>query len=361
MNKQMILILSGMIISLASCSRITATQPPPLVYKDVSSQTRYTIANFPSASFSDVIWRPDGKIIALQDLTLREPYAVEGDDILRYLDLEKDSKCSVATIYWYPTQLPDGRLGLIKRCSTDNMFTDVSYMVAYDWRTGELKQIVQKPLLNYATSRGFSWNPEMTRGIQVDTSGIAANLVWLTPVGPEPVNIIVQDGNRSWDLSRGYETTGDFDEDLRISMEGGLIVSPIWSPSGDKIAVFMSFDAMGMEGIIRLDQQFQLIFLYPDTGNWESALSGIYYPESPDWSPDGRNIAFVSHFTEDKEEGLWVFDAVSKSLILIAKGGEFSFKDLSWSPDSKFLAVLWCDGIDCDRSEIRKYSIPTIK
>lgn len=354
MNKQMILILSGMIISIASCSRITATQPPPLVYKDVSSQTRYTISNFPPASFSDVIWRSDGKIVAFQDSTLREPYALEGDVHLRYLDLEQDITC-VASVYWYPTPLSDGRLGLIKRCARELTFDNASYMVAYDWQTSELEQLVQNPLQNYATSRWFSWNPDMTRGIQVDTSGICASLAWITPVGSEPVNIVLRDGDRTWDLSKGfYEDTHDFDKD-------GLIICPTWSPKGDQIAIFMSFDAMGMTGIKRLDQQFQLIFLSPDTGDWESAFSGIYYPESLDWSSEGRYIAFVSHFIEDKEEGLWVFDAVSKSLILIAKGGEFSFKDLSWSPDSKFLAVLWCDGIDCNRSEIRKYSLPTIK
>jgi Tol biopolymer transport system component len=117
---------------------------------------------------------------------------------------------------------------------------------------------------------------------------------------------------------------------------------------------------MGMTGIKRLDQQFQLILLSPKTGESESVLSGIYFPEYLDWSPDGKSITFVSSLDEDNQ-AIFVFDVKARSLILIAKGKVFSFQDLSWSPDSQSIAVLWCDGIDCENSEIRKYSIPAIK
>lgn len=341
MRKSVILILSLMAYVLSSCSK-TSSLPE---YDDVSQEVEYSVLKFPFAKFDDVIWRTDGVLLAMQDETvrpLRQPYALEGDDKLRYLDLEQDSKCNEITQYRYPTQLPDGRLGLIKWCVTDNAFTYASYMVAYDWRTGHLEQIVQNPLKHFDISGCFSWNPEMTRGIQAVSNGLTGTLNWLTRVGPEPVYITLREGNRVWDLSKDFEENG--------SREGGRISCPSWSPKGDKIAVFVSFDAMGVEGIARLDKQSQLLLLSPETGESESVLSGIYYPESIEWSPDGENIAFVGDLTNE----LWVFNVKTRSLFLIAKGGEFD--DLSWSPDSQKIAVIWC--IECEKSEVRQYTLP---
>lgn len=187
----------------------------------------------------------------------------------------------------------------------------------------------------------------MTRGIQAVSNGLTGTLNWLTRVGPEPVYITLREGNRVWDLSKDFEENG--------SREGGRISCPSWSSKDDKIAVFVSFDAMGVEGIARLDKQSQLLLLSPETGEAESVLSDIYLPESIEWSPDGRNIAFIGALTNGLE-GMWLFDVETRSLLLIAKGGYF--KDLSWSPDSQKIAVIWCNGIECEKSEVRQYMLP---
>jgi WD40 repeat protein len=271
---------------------------------------------------------------------------LEGDTQLRYLDLEQDSKCKL-TQYRYPAQLPDGRLGFIKWCVTDNAFTDASYMVAYDWKTGRLEQIVQNPLKHFDISRCFSWDPEMTRGIQSVSNGLTGTLNWLTRVGPEPVNIALRDQNQEWDLAKDFEENG--------SREGGMISCPAWSPKGDIIGVFGSLDAMGVTGMARLDEPSELFFIFPETGRSESVLSGIYFPAFLEWSPDGERLAFRGSLVNDLY-GIWIFDIRTKSLLLVAKGEHF--KDLSWSPDSQKLAVIWCDTIDCEKSEIRQYTRP---
>lgn len=342
MKRSLILILYVTSYILSSCSQ-TSLLPD---YDDISGQVEYSVLNFPSVNFDSVIWRTDDIVIAIQDETvrpLRQPYALEGDDELRYLDLEQDSDCE-NTKYRYPTQLPDGTLGWIKWCVTDNAFSYASYMVAYDWRTGHLEQIIQNPLKHFDISGCFSWNPEMTKGIQAVSNGLTGTLNWLTRVGPEPVKITLRDGSRVWDLSKDFEVNG--------SREGGRISCPSWSPNGDQIAVFVSFDAMGVQGAARLDKQSQLVLLSPETGESESVLSGIYYPEFIEWSPDGENIAFVGDLTNE----LWVFNVETRSLFLIDKGGEFD--DLSWSPDAKNIAVIWCDKMECEKSEIRQYTLP---
>lgn len=339
MRKSLVLFLLAMALFLSSCK---ATRPSP-EYTNLTEKTTYSVLKFPPVKFDDIIWRTDGILLTMQ-YGRRQPYALEGDDGLRYLDLEQDSKCNLSTNYRYPTQLPDGRLGLLKMCATDNTFTDKTYMVAYNWNTSQLDQIVQNPLKHFNISECFSWNPDMTRGIQEVSDGLTGTLSWLTQVGPEPVHITLRDGSRVWNLSQDYEENG--------STEGGRTSCPSWSPKGDKIAVFVSFDAMGVKGIARLDKQTQLILFSPETGESESVLSGIYYPEFIEWSPDGESIAFVG----DRTKELWVFNVETPSLFLIDKGGEFD--DLSWSPDSRHIAIIWCDEQDCEKSEIRQYTLP---
>lgn len=346
MRKTFLLISSLIAYVLSACSNVS-TLPN---FKDVSEQVEYVVLDFSATRFDNLIWRTDGVLVALQDedvRPLRQPYALEEDRQLRYLDLEQDSKCEQITQYRYPTQLPDGRLGWIKWCVTDNVLTHTSHMVAYDWKTDRLEQIVRNPLKHFDISGCFSWNPEMTKGIQAVSNGLTGTLNWLTRVGPEPVHITLQDGKRVWDLSKDFEENG--------SREGGLISCPSWSPKGHVIAVFASLDAMGVKGIARLDKPSQLFLVFPETGETEVLLSDVYLPEFLEWSPDGKRLAFVGALA-NKLGGVWIFDMRTKSLLLIAKGGYI--KDLSWSPDSQKLAAIWCDAIECNQSEIRQYSVP---
>lgn len=342
------------------CILPSCLTPSPLPeYSDLSGAIEYSIAVFPDVKFDDILWRTDGVLIAVQrELVrpLRQPYSIEGDSNLSYLDLPQDSNCE-HTKYRFPTQLPDGRLGLIKWCVTDNVFTDTSYMVAYDWETSQLEQIVQNPLKHFDIAGCFSWNPEMTKGIQTVSNGLVGTLNWLTQIGPEPVHITLQDENHIWDLAKDYEEDG--------SIEGGRVSCPAWSPEGDRIAVFVSLDAVGVEGIERLNKPSQLFFFSPATGESESVLWDVYYSKSIQWSPDGTKIAFIGYlenglndYQGDEPYGLWVFDVEARSLSLIAT--EQYFEDLSWSPDSQRLAVIWCDQLDCaesEKTEIREYTL----
>jgi WD40 repeat protein len=288
-------------------------------------------------------------IVAIQNedvRPLRQPYVREGDKIVRFFDLEQDKRCSNITQYRYPTQLPDGRLGWIKWCVTDNVLTNASYLFAYDWKTGQLEQIVQNPLKHFDISGCYSWNPGMTKGIQRVSNGLTGTLNWLTKNGPEPVHMILRDENRIWDLSKDFETNG--------SRAGGRISCPSWSSTGNLIAVFGSLDAMGVSGSARLDKPSQLFLLDPKTQEAESVLSSIYLPKSLEWSPDGQQLAFIGALANELH-GVWVFEAKTKSLTLLAKDGYF--KDLGWSPDSRKLAVIWCDSIECEKSEIRQYTL----
>ncbi len=103
--------------------------------------------------------------------------------------------------------------------------------MAYDWVTGELAPIINTPLPNDLASF-CTWNPDMTRGVQLVSNRLAGTLYWITPAGIEPMKVVVGEGKRSWSL----------DQDLVELLAGnrteaGLAGEADWSPNGEKIAM----------------------------------------------------------------------------------------------------------------------------
>ena len=64
------------------------------------------------------------------------------------------------------------------------------------------------------------------------------------------------------------------------------------------------------------------------------------HDRDPHWSPDGKNIAFISDISGEDEIMLVASDAKSAPTALTTKGDVYKYS-LSWSPDSK--KILWTD------------------
>ncbi len=108
----------------------------------------------------------------------------------------------------------------------------------------------------------------------------------------------------------------------RITRTRGGETSPSWSPTGDRL-VYSSDDhgtpqlfISGSSGVSEMDQLY--------TGN--------SYNTKPDWSPDGKSIAFTARVSGEFEIGN--FDLASRQGHLVTtSGGE----DPAWTRDSRHL------------------------
>ena len=108
---------------------------------------------------------------------------------------------------------------------------------------------------------------------------------------------------------------------------------PRWSPTGDKLAFSSapSIELLGMMGLpIILGKQTGDVFLYDTSDEHRSNLTtGMGANFDAAWSPDGKQLAFVS--TRDGGDGIWVMNADGSHLQRITNDGAPKLM-LSWAP-----------------------------
>jgi len=97
-----------------------------------------------------------------------------------------------------------------------------------------------------------------------------------------------------------------------------------WSPDGRQVA-FIS-DMSGEDELYLVDQD--------GSGRADRITkNGDMMKNPPLWSPDGRRLAYT-----DKDGRLWVLELASRSLTEIARDSSGQVGDQAWSPDGRWLA-----------------------
>ena len=92
------------------------------------------------------------------------------------------------------------------------------------------------------------------------------------------------------------------------------------------------------------DGNFEIYVMDADGGNQERLTNNPAYDYQPDWSPDGRKIAFVSNRGGGRTQ-IFVMDADGKNPIRLTdgRGGK---REPDWSPDGRRIAFSVDDVVD---------------
>jgi TolB protein len=119
-----------------------------------------------------------------------------------------------------------------------------------------------------------------------------------------------------------YTMSTDGGSLTRITRTRGAETTPSWSPTGDRL-VYSSDDRGSPQ-----------LFISSATGvsEMDHLVTGNSYCTKPDWSPDGKSIAFTTRIGGQFQIG--VYDVASRTAQLITtSGGE----DPAWTRDSRHL------------------------
>lgn len=250
------------------------------------------LVRVPSVLSYDVA--PDGKSIAyVSNISgRREVYRMplEGGEATKISD-GPESKIS-------PEWGPDSKLlGYLQDFQGDENYE----IYVYNFETGDTSNITNLPQV--AIYPGFDWSPDGQQIAFVSNQEGTFALYIIPSLGGEVERI----SHHTYSDERG-----------------------VWSPDGKLLAV--SADTNGLESTI---------FVIPVDGGEERQLlldGKLFDAGDPEWSPDGKRIAFVSNVQGSNNIGIWHLE--SNQVQWLTGGQQWDEYSPEWSPDGKALAYI---------------------
>ena len=115
--------------------------------------------------------------------------------------------------------------------------------------------------------------------------------------------------------------------------EGGLESEPDWSPDGRKIAFtsYRDFDAFG-------NIQSEIYIMNDDGSNWVNVTLDDAIDGNPDWSPNGRKIAFASNRLGNSE--IFAMNPDGSGVVNLTRSPDSNDWNPAYGPEGREIAFL---------------------
>jgi hypothetical protein len=311
---------------------------------DFSVKSRLLL--FPTASYDSIILI-NGRLIAFAEDPNKPrsesiSFAYEGDANLTPFNPQIDKECQNYTIYYINDLLPDGHLGLLKECRKQS--GAVRSIYAYDWGKATLSQLVPGELPQGPSPKNFTWNSEMTKGVQEMGNGLEGTIYWISPEGVSPMDIEIENQGLKWNL-KDYLEGKD-----RV----GSATDPAWSPDGKTIAFFASAYGIREEPLPKMNVKHGLYLMDVSTLMPVQVLPNFVDAFQLRWSPDSKQLLFNGCMGFQLKCGLWLYNLGRKSLNLVDVG---HFQNFTWITNNKIVAAKDIEEISFKDNQIIEYVI----
>lgn len=286
---------------------------------------------------TDCFWSPDGRLIVYFTGTSScfRMVSAEGGQPKTLLDIEPEMKKTGR--YPWPTGWTSDSQKLIVQVST---FKTCEGVYALPVAGGPLEELYKFPDPQRAKERGEQLTLSPDGRFFAYSSRQNGNVdIYVMPVrGGEPVRITddpADDSSPAWSYDGqwlAFRSTRSADSGTWV-----IGVTSDGRPSGRPIHTTQGGDggAWTKDGRIVYSTQTNMvhIFIAGTDGNQETRLTKLNdLNVLPRWSPDGKTIAFVSRYGENRE-AVWTVPASGGDEKLLAHGNYHA-----WSPDGKTIA-----------------------